>query len=98
MKYNDNPAVGEKGVLHLRCKVCGSVWTTFLRERQASAACRCGCTVGLDRLARFEYTCPCCGRHTYGHTNIEDADITINCKCGNPITMEWSPKRRMYME
>ncbi len=96
--YNNRSAIGEKGVLYLRCKVCKSVWTTFLRERQISVACRCGCTVELDSLARFEYTCPNCGRHTYGHTNIEDADINICCKCGNFNILEWHPKYRAYME
>lgn len=36
--------------------------------------------------------------HAKGQTNIEDLEITIPCKCGNPITLHWDKDKRRYIE
>lgn len=86
------------GVLRLRCPKCGDVFGRFLREASASVTCRCGGEVQLDNLTRYEFTCPCCDFEAHGRTNLEDPEITVPCKCGNPVTMEWDRNKRMYHE
>lgn len=70
----------------------------FLREPSASVTCRCGGEVQLDNLTRYEFTCPCCDFEARGRTNLEDPEITVPCKCGNPVTMKWDRNKRMYHE
>lgn len=86
------------GVLRLRCPKCGDVFGRFLREPSASVTCRCGGEVQLDNLTRYEFTCPCCDFEAHGRTNLEDHEITVPCKCGNPVTMKWDRNKRMYHE
>lgn len=69
-----------------------------LREPSASVTCRCGGEVQLDNLTRYEFTCPCCDFEARGRTNLEDPEITVPCKCGNPVTMKWDRNKRMYHE
>ena len=84
------------GVLRLRCPKCGDVFGRFLREPSASVTCRCGGEIQLDNLTRYEFTCPCCDFEARGRTNLEDPEITVPCKCGNPVTMKWDRNKRMY--
>lgn len=86
------------GVLRLRCPKCGDVFGRFLREPSASVTCRCGGEIQLDKLTRYEFTCPCCDFEARGRTNLEDPEITVPCKCGNPVTMKWDRNKRMYHE
>jgi hypothetical protein len=86
------------GVLRLRCPKCGDVFGRFLREPSASVTCRCGGEIQLDNLTRYEFTCPCCDFEARGRTNLEDPEITVPCKCGNPVTMKWDRNKRMYHE
>lgn len=86
------------GVLRLRCPKCGDVFGRFLREPSASVTCRCGGEVQLDNLTRYEFTCPCCDFEARGRTNLEDPEITVPCKCGNPVTMKWDRNKRMHHE
>lgn len=86
------------GVLRLRCPKCGDVFGRFLQEPSASVTCRCGGEVQLDNLTRYEFTCPCCDFEARGRTNLEDHEITVPCKCGNPVTMKWDRNKRMYHE
>lgn len=86
------------GVLRLRCPKCGDVFGRFLLEPSASVTCRCGGEVQLDNLTRYEFTCPCCDFEARGRTNLEDPEITVPCKCGNPVTMKWDRNKRMYHE
>lgn len=69
-----------------------------LREVSANVTCRCGGEVQLDNLTRYEFTCPCCDFEARGRTNLEDPEITVPCKCGNPVTMKWNRNKRMYHE
>lgn len=82
----------------VRCPKCGDVFGRFLREPSASVTCRCGGEVQLDNLTRYEFTCPCCDFEARGRTNLEDPEITVPCKCGNPVTMKWDRNKRMYHE
>lgn len=79
-------------------KKLAHVFGRFLREPSASVTCRCGGEVQLDNLTRYEFTCPCCDFEARGRTNLEDPEITVPCKCGNPVTMKWDRNKRMYHE
>lgn len=79
-------------------RVALNVFGRFLREPSASVTCRCGGEVQLDNLTRYEFTCPCCDFEAHGRTNLEDPEITVPCKCGNPVTMKWDRNKRMYHE
>lgn len=58
----------------------------------------CGERFSLENTALFEYDCSC-GRHTYGRTNIEDADFSYPCgDCGKATILKWNPKAKKYME
>lgn len=97
-KNNRKPVSGARGLLRLRCKCCGREFGTFLHIPQVSIGCHCGATISLEGLCAYEFDCECCGVHTYGLTNMTDADLTIPCRCGNPITMRWDPSTRRYKE
>jgi hypothetical protein len=47
-------------------------------------------------LARFEMDCPYCGKHTYGRTNLEDATVTVRCKCGENLELWWDRENKEY--
>lgn len=98
-RNNRPPEVGARGLLRLRCPCCGKEFGTCLHVSQMSIGCRCGATISLERgLAHYEFECGCCGLHAKGQTNIEDLEITIPCKCGNPITLHWDKDKRRYIE
>lgn len=88
---------GVRGTVQLLCGGCGSTIGTFLKNRQAEFRCKCGDSIDLTRpLARFEYTCPYCEAKIWGLTNMEKPDITIKCRCGSPVDLQWVPKIREY--
>ena len=88
---------GVRGTVQLLCGGCGSTIGTFLKNRQAEFRCKCGDSIDLTRpLARFEYTCPYCEAKIRGLTNMEEPDITIKCRCGSPVDLQWVPKIREY--
>ena len=98
-KSNRPPEPGARGLLRLRCPCCGKEFGTYLHVSQMSIGCRCGATISLERgLAPYEFTCPCCDFEARGRTNLEDPEITVPCKCGNPVTMKWDRNKRMYHE
>jgi hypothetical protein len=68
------------------------------KEFQTDALCKCGGHIDLTdpTLARFEADCPYCGKHTYGTTNKEDADISIQCKCGKDLNLWWDKENAEY--
>ncbi len=89
---------GARGLLRLHCPECGKSFTTFLKNRQETFTCRCGHAIDLTApLVRFEYTCSKCEKHSFGYTNIEDAEIDMDCICGAPVTLQWVAKQRRYM-
>ncbi len=86
-----------KGLVRLRCSECGSTFGTFLREYQSEIVCKCGHSIDLTApLAKYRFTCPYCEKKTWGHTNLEDPDITIKCKCGGDVNLWWNPKTKEY--
>ncbi|MCD7857767.1 MAG: hypothetical protein LUG55_08240 [Clostridiales bacterium] len=90
--------LGARGLLRLHCPECGKSFTTFLKNRQETFTCRCGHAIDLTApLVRFEYTCSKCEKHSFGYTNIEDAEIDMDCICGAPVTLQWVAKQRRYM-
>jgi hypothetical protein len=49
-------------------------------------------------LVPYEFACGCCGLVAKGKTNTMEPEITIPCKCGNPITLHWDKDKRRYIE
>ena len=49
-------------------------------------------------LPPFGSPCGCCRLVAKGKTNIMEPEITIPCKCGNPITLHWNKDTRRYTE
>lgn len=90
--------LGARGVIRLLCPVCHKTFGTFLHVPQVSIGCHCGVTISLEGLRDFRYDCGCCGRNSYGKTNFEDPEITVACKCGNPMTLKWDDEKRTYEE
>lgn len=89
--------MGIKGLVDLQCPECGKIFITALRDRQKEVDCKCGHRFDLTApLARFNYTCPYCEQTRWGHTNREDPDITVRCKCGGDVDLRWNPKAREY--
>ena len=98
-RNNRPPEVGARGLLRLRCPCCGKEFGTYLHVPQMSIVCRCGATISLERgLAHYEFACGCCGLVAKGKTNTMEPEITIPCKCGNPITLHWDKDKRRYIE
>ena len=88
---------GSRGLLQIRCPDCNNVFGTFLREYQTEVTCKCGQRIDLTApTARFAYTCPYCEQTRWGRTNLEDPEITVRCKCGGDIDLQWNPKTREY--
>lgn len=90
---------GVKGLMRLKCPKCGDVFVAFTKDYRTEWTCKaCGEILSLENTALFEYDCSC-GRHTYGRTNIEDADFSYPCgDCGKETTLKWNPKAKKYME
>ena len=91
------PPEGARGLLRLRCPECSNTFGTFLREYQTEVDCKCGHLIDLTApLARFRFTCPCCQQEGFGKTNLEDPEITVRCKCGEEVALEWRPTAKEY--
>lgn len=78
---------GARGLMFLHCPECNRTFKQFNKDFTESANCFCGAKIPLDNTTRFEYTCPACGKLTYGRTNVETATIdagSMNCVCGTP--------------
>lgn len=90
---------GAKGLMRLRCPKCGDEFVAFTKDYRTEWTCKeCGAKFSLENTALFEYDC-CCGRHTYGQTNIESPDFSYPCgDCGKATTLKWNPKAKKYME
>lgn len=91
---------GARGLMFLHCPVCNRTFKQFSKDFTESANCFCGTKIPLDNTTRFEYTCPACGKLTYGRTNIETATIdagSMNCVCGTPCReLRWDPEVRSF--
>lgn len=89
--------VGARGLLRLHCPECGNTFGTYLREYQEGMDCKCGHHIDLTgQLGRYRFTCPYCEKETWGLTNLEDPEITIQCKCGGDVELRWNPKAKEY--
>lgn len=94
---HEQPPQGAKGLLRLRCRECGNIFGTFLRDPQTEITCKCGHRIDLTApLARYRFTCPYCEKEGWGRTNLEGPEITIRCKCGGDVDLRWNSKAREY--
>lgn len=94
---DSKPAEGARGLLRLYCRECGNIFGTYLKERRSEMLCRCGHSIDLTvPLARYRFTCPYCEKEAWGQTNLEEPEITVRCKCGRDINLEWVSKVREY--
>lgn len=92
-----NPLRGAKGFLILQCDRCGSQFVTYPKDYITSALCRCGHKIDLTApLARLEYECSSCNRTWRGKINSTQPRLDIVCRCGNPISLTWDKKLRLY--
>ena len=86
--------------MFLHCPECNRTFKQFSKDFTESTSCFCGTKIPLDNTTRFEYTCPACGKLTYGRTNIEMATIdagSMNCVCGTPCReLRWDPEVRSF--
>lgn len=58
---------------------------------------KCGHHIDLTiPLARYHFTCPYCEMERWGWTNLEDTNISVKCKCGGTVDMQWTPKAKEY--
>ena len=88
---------GIKGLLLLHCSECGDTFHSFLKEPKSEFVCKCGHHIDLTaNMAKYEFTCPNCEKRTWGHTNLEDAEITVRCLCGSDIDLQWVSKVKAY--
>ena len=88
---------GARGLLRLRCPKCENTFGTFLREPQAAVPCKCGHWIDLTgQVGRYHLVCPYCQREGWGKTNLEDAGITVRCKCGEDVELRWVPEAKEY--
>lgn len=91
---------GARGLMFLHCPECNRTFKQFNKDFTESANCFCGAKIPLDNTTRFEYTCPACGKLTYGRTNVETATIdagSMNCVCGTPCReLRWDPEVRSF--
>ena len=94
---SDKRPEGARGLLRLYCRECGNTFGTFLKELQSEITCRCGHHIDLTvPLARYRFTCPHCGKESWGKTNLEDPELTARCICGEDVVMRWNSKEREY--
>lgn len=86
--------------MFLHCPECNRTFKQFNKDFTESANCFCGAKIPLDNTTRFEYTCPACGKLTYGRTNVETTTIdagSMNCVCGTPCReLRWDPEVRSF--
>ena len=88
---------GVRGLIRLRCPECSNTFGTFLRDHQTELMCKCGHGIDLTvPLARYRFTCPYCGKETWGLTNLEDPEIIIPCKCSEDVYLRWNPQVKEY--
>lgn len=84
----------------LHCPRCGHTFKHFSKDFAEATKCFCGAEAPLLDTARFEFTCNCCGKFTFGRTNIEDASIdagALHCVCSTPSPeMRWDPEVRKF--
>ena len=93
----DEEPEGARGLVHLRCGGCGGQITAFLYMKRREFICRCGYSVDLTKpMAKFKYICPYCEAERWGLTNLEDPTISVKCKCGRMVDMQWVPKAKEY--
>lgn len=86
-----------KGLLLLHCPDCDSTFQTFLKAPKSEFVCKCGHYIDLTaNMAKYEFVCPNCEKKTWGHTNLEDAEISVRCMCGSEIDLQWVSKIKTY--
>lgn len=84
-----------KGFLYLKCESCGQV-KGFCTKGISEYTCTCGHVTPLNDLKPLHVNCQCGSNFKY-MTNMEEEMFDIKCiDCGNPVSVSWHPKKKLY--
>lgn len=91
-----NISIGYGGFLYIKCPDCGKVKGFCAKARISNFRCDCGSLTRLEQLVPLYLNCEC-GRNARYLTNMEEPAFDVACyDCGNPVAVEWNPKKKQY--
>lgn len=93
-----SPSKNYPTLLLFHCKSCGKDHWRRIDGEETTALCNCGHAEKVRRadLALIEYSCSECGKYSFGLTNHNEPAFDSQCKCGSPVSVEYSYKRKKY--
>ena len=93
-----SPSPNYPTLLLFHCKGCGKDHWRRIDGEETTALCNCGHAEKVRRadLTLIEYNCPECKKHSFGLTNHSEPAFDAQCKCGSPVSVEYSYKRKKY--
>lgn len=84
------------GLMLLQCPDCGNVYSVYSSDFYKYGHCKhCNTTFPLVDARQVIATCEC-GNKVYGVTNSKDKLLQFNCRCGYPLTAEYSHRKNKY--
>lgn len=97
-KSSTAPSKDYPTLLLFHCKGCGKDHWRRIDGDETTALCNCGHAEKVRRadLTPIEYNCPECKKHSFGLTNHSEPAFDAQCKCGSPVSVEYSYKRKKY--
>lgn len=97
-KKKASPSKNYPTLLLFHCKSCGKDHWRRIDGEETSVQCDCGHTEKVQRanLTLVEYSCSECGKYSFGLTNHSEPAFDATCKCGSPVSVEYSYKRKKY--
>ena len=92
------PSKNYPTLLLFHCKSCGKDHWRRIDGEETTALCNCGHAEKVRRadLTLIEYNCPECKKYSFGLTNHNEPAFDSQCKCGSPVSVEYSYKRKKY--
>lgn len=93
-----SPSKNYPTLLLFHCKSCGKDHWRRIDGEETTALCNCGHAEKVQRagLTLVEYSCSECGKYSFGLTNHSEPAFDAQCKCGSPVPVEYSYKRKKY--
>ncbi|MDF2841666.1 MAG: hypothetical protein K0R00_92 [Herbinix sp.] len=90
---------GYRGFVMIRCKHCGAVKATALKDYLTTFKCReCGTETELENLKTMYVNCECGGRYRY-QTNFtaDDTLFDVDCLgCNSPVTVRYNSNSETF--